>query len=137
MRCLSAELPNAHDLLYSRGWGFRIPFIETDRAGIELSPVLDAVAHEFGLSPRQLKGDRRGRVYSVPRQFAMYMMREWTGRSFPEIAAFLGKRDHTTVIYGARKTEERLREMPEMREHRRRVAMWLRAFELGREDLVR
>ena len=51
----------------------------------------------------------------MPRQIAMYLMREETGASLAEIGARIGGRDHTTVIHGIEKIEARLLEDPALR----------------------
>jgi chromosomal replication initiator protein len=67
-----------------------------------LSPdeVIDAVAAEFGLGVEDLQGRTRAKRVSLPRQVAMYLLREVTDASLPYIGEALGGRDHTTVMYG-------------------------------------
>ncbi len=54
-----------------------------------------------------LKGKKRIRSIAFPRQIAMYLCREFTEASFPEIGTQFGGKDHTTVMYAFRKIEER------------------------------
>lgn len=83
----------------------------------DLSPdrILSTVARHYRLSEEQLIGRSRARVVSVPRQLAMYLIREETDSSLPQIGQLLGGRDHTTIMHGCEKigaqieTDEQLR----------------------------
>jgi chromosomal replication initiator protein len=73
------------------------------------------VAEEFGIPLPDLKTRRRHKNIVLPRQIAMYLSRELTDSSFPEIGGFFGGKDHTTVLHsynkikGDLKTNELLR----------------------------
>jgi chromosomal replication initiator protein len=83
----------------------------------DVSPeqIVGAVARHYRLSREQLTGPSRARAVSVPRQLTMYLIREETRTSLPQIGEILGGRDHTTVIHGYAKiaaqieTDETLR----------------------------
>ena len=85
--------------------------------GTDLQPddVLQAVSRTFGVSEERLLGRERTREVALPRQIAMYLMREEGGVSLPQIGDFIGGRDHTTVLYACDKvndlmeTDDRLR----------------------------
>ncbi len=64
--------------------------------------ILPAVARYFGVSLDDLKGKVRERKIVVPRQVAMYLLREDARLSLPEIGQVLGGRDHSTVLHGVR-----------------------------------
>jgi chromosomal replication initiator protein len=49
---------------------------------------------------------RRARAVARPRQVAMYLSKQLTSRSLPEIGRAFGGRDHTTVMHAVRKIEE-------------------------------
>jgi chromosomal replication initiator protein len=49
---------------------------------------------------------RRARSIARPRQVAMYLAKQLTSRSLPEIGRKFGGRDHTTVMHAVRKVEE-------------------------------
>jgi chromosomal replication initiator protein len=68
--------------------------------------VIGAVAERFGLGVDQLLGRDRSRDVALPRQIAMYLIREETDTSLPKIGQMLGGRDHTTILYGADKISE-------------------------------
>ena len=84
---------------------------------VDLSPerIVKEVAYHFGLSEKELLGRSRARAVSVPRQLAMFLIRQETDASLPQIGQILGGRDHTTVMHGCDKissqieTDERLR----------------------------
>jgi len=71
----------------------------------DLSPqqIVTAVAQHYNLSEEQLTGPSRVRAVSIPRQLAMFLIREETGTSLPRIGALLGGRDHTTILHGCEK----------------------------------
>ncbi len=73
---------------------------------LEPQQVLRAVAEAFGLTPDQLLGRSRSRDVALPRQVAMYLMREEVNASLPQIGEALGGRDHTTVMYGCEKVAD-------------------------------
>ncbi len=85
------------------------------RQRITNDAILDAVSKYYGIDTRILKGRQRSRNIVVPRQVAMYLMREETESSLVEIGSVLGGRDHTTVLHGCEKiaqdinTDSRLR----------------------------
>ncbi|OGO10310.1 MAG: chromosomal replication initiator protein DnaA, partial [Chloroflexi bacterium RBG_13_60_9] len=65
--------------------------------------IIDAVAGQFGIEREKLLGRERSRDIVLPRQVAMYLIREETNASLPEIGNAMGGRDHTTVMYGCDK----------------------------------
>ena len=69
--------------------------------------IVGEVAALRGVTPADILGQGRARVYSRPRQEAMHRLRE-LGYSFPEIARGLNRLDHTTVIQGVRAHKARL-----------------------------
>ena len=86
--------------------------------------VLETVAQAFGLSVAELRAKGRSRRVAVPRQIAMYLLREEAGLSLPRIGELLGGRDHSTVMHGVRKVADRLerdaqfrRRVMNLREH--------------------
>jgi chromosomal replication initiator protein len=76
--------------------------------GVDLKPgdVLSIVANAFGISNERLLGRERTREVALPRQVAMYLMREEGGVSLPQIGEYIGGRDHTTVIYACEKVTD-------------------------------
>ena len=62
--------------------------------------IISAVAQQYQIPEEDLLGPRRTRQIALPRQVAMYLIREETETSLPKIGQALGGRDHTTVMYG-------------------------------------
>ena len=65
---------------------------------VTVESIQKAVAQYFTVKVTDLKGNRRHRAISRPRMIAMYLSRELTGASFPEIGMRFGGKDHSTVI---------------------------------------
>ncbi len=72
-----------------------------------LSPerILAVVSERFGVRTDALRGKRRTQAVALPRQVAMYLLRQLTDLSLVEIGRLLGGRDHTTVLYACDKVE--------------------------------
>jgi len=76
------------------------------RSSIEPRQIILAVASAFGLSTERLMGRERSREIALPRQIAMYLMREEINASLPQIGEEIGGRDHTTVMYACDKVSD-------------------------------
>jgi chromosomal replication initiator protein len=70
---------------------------------LEAGEILARVAAYYGVSMEELLGPRRNRAVAMARQVAMYLVRDLTSLSLPQIGRVLGDRDHTTVMYGVEK----------------------------------
>jgi len=64
------------------------------------------VAEHFNIRLSDLIGPKRVRTIARPRQMAMYLAKQLTPRSLPEIGRRFGGRDHTTIMHGVRRIEE-------------------------------
>ena len=73
------------------------------RSFISIEEVIRIVAKHYGLKPGELKSPKRAKPITRARQVAMYLCRELTSESFPEIGSRFGGRDHATVIHGVNK----------------------------------
>lgn len=82
-----------------------------------LSPqkIIEAVASAFGIAHERLLGRDRSRQVALPRQVAMYLLREESQFSLPQIGQVLGGRDHSTVMYGCEKITRLLEEDERLR----------------------
>lgn len=78
---------------------------EPSRA-VTVESIQKAVAHYFSIKVSDLKGSRRMRAISRPRMVAMFLSRELTGSSFPEIGMRFGGKDHSTVINACRRIQQ-------------------------------
>ena len=58
------------------------------------------------MAEQKVVGPKRVRNFARPRQVAMYLCKQMTSRSLPEIGRRFGGRDHTTVMHGVRRIEE-------------------------------
>jgi len=72
---------------------------------ITMDSILRAVAEKFGLQASQLKQKTNARQISYPRQIAMYLIKELTQSSLPEIGRMFGGKHHTTVLHSVQKIE--------------------------------
>jgi chromosomal replication initiator protein len=77
-------------------------------ADLTPSGIRDAVAREWGVSVDGLVSKTRTKTLTVPRQVAMYLIRELLDLPLVEIGNLFGGRDHSTVIHSVRKVEDDL-----------------------------
>lgn len=70
-----------------------------------IDEIQKKVAEHFNISVKELQSSRRARTVARPRQVAMYLAKQLTSRSLPEIGRKFD-RDHTTVMHAVRKVEE-------------------------------
>jgi chromosomal replication initiator protein len=77
-------------------------------SSIEPSEVMSQVAGAFGVTVQNLIGPDRRQEVVLPRQIAMYLLREETKYSLPKIGEAMGGRDHTTVMYACQKVTDML-----------------------------
>jgi len=73
---------------------------------VTIDSVIRAVAEEYRLQPAQLKQKSNARTISYPRQVAMYLIKELTFASLPEIGRVFAGKHHTTVLHAIRKIEK-------------------------------
>ncbi len=73
------------------------------RHTLSAAHILDMVAAFYAVKVEDLTGRDRSKEIITPRQMAMYLVREETDASLPEIGQMLGGRDHTTVMHGCEK----------------------------------
>ncbi|MGF1573150.1 MAG: chromosomal replication initiator protein DnaA [Sumerlaeia bacterium] len=70
---------------------------------VSIDHIQNAVCSYFAITSHQLLGNNRSKKFSYPRHVALYLSRELTDLSFPDIAQKFGGKDHTSVIYACRK----------------------------------
>ena len=73
---------------------------------VTIDEIQRKVAEHFNLKVAEMYSDRRARVVARPRQVAMYLAKQLTSRSLPEIGRKFGGRDHTTVMHAVKKVDE-------------------------------
>jgi len=82
---------------------------------ITMDDIEEAVAARFQVKIAEMRSRRRSKTLVYPRQIAMYLCRELTDASFPEIGRHFGGKDHTTIIHAckqigkAKETDQSLR----------------------------
>ncbi|MBJ7247818.1 MAG: chromosomal replication initiator protein DnaA [Thermoleophilia bacterium] len=81
-----------------------------DSRPVTVESVQRVVADYFSLSVDELRSERRTQTIVFPRQVAMYLSRELTDMSLPQIGRLFGGRDHTTIHYGHDKIAKRIKE---------------------------
>jgi len=112
------ELEGALNTLVARA-GERLPKLTLDEAQSFLRPhmrggekritvdeIQKAVADYFNLKQADLLSERRTRAVARPRHVAMYLAKQLTTRSYPDIGRRFGGRDHTTVLHAVKRIEE-------------------------------
>ena len=75
---------------------------------VSVEEIQRKVAEHYNIRLSDLVGPKRVRTLARPRQIAMYLAKQMTSRSLPEIGRRFGGRDHTTIMHGVRKIEEML-----------------------------
>jgi len=80
--------------------------IKTSDRKITIEEIQRKVSDHYNIRLSDLIGPKRLRVYARPRQVAMFLAKQHTSRSLPEIGRKFGGRDHTTVMHGVRRIEE-------------------------------
>lgn len=73
---------------------------------LTIEEIQRKVAEHFNIRLSDLIGPKRVRTIARPRQIAMFLAKQLTSRSLPEIGRRFGGRDHTTIMHGVRKIEE-------------------------------
>ena len=73
---------------------------------VTIEEIQKQVASHFNIRMADMHSARRARSVARPRQVAMYLAKQLTSRSLPEIGRKFGGRDHTTVMHAVRKVDE-------------------------------
>jgi chromosomal replication initiator protein len=85
-------------------------FIDMQVRKVTIESIQRAVAENFGMRPADLKQKNNSRNVVVPRQIAMYLAKQMTEASLPEIGRQFGNKHHTTVMHSIAKIDELRRE---------------------------
>ena len=73
---------------------------------VTIEEIQKRVAEHFNIRLADMHSARRARAVARPRQVAMYLAKQLTSRSLPEIGRKFGGRDHTTVLHACRKVAQ-------------------------------
>ncbi|HEV2336578.1 MAG TPA: chromosomal replication initiator protein DnaA [Stellaceae bacterium] len=91
-------LESAQELLHD--------LLRANERRVTIDEIQKRVAEHFTIKMAEMTSARRARIVARPRQVAMYLAKQLTSRSLPEIGRKFGGRDHTTVMHAVRKIEE-------------------------------
>lgn len=104
--------------LYQSMFGSNITYEEVEkmlgkdkrsrRTKIKVPSILKKVAKEFEISIKDIKGDRRTQEVAFARQVAMFILREDFGFKLDQVALYLERKDHTTVIHAVDKIKSKM-----------------------------
>lgn len=72
------------------------------RGRMNVARIQEVVANHFHIPAAEMVSQRRARAVARPRQIAMFLTKELTIKSLPDIGKLFGNRDHTTVIHAVR-----------------------------------
>ena len=82
------------------------PHLRTGEKRITVDDIQKVVAEYYALKQADLLSERRNRAVARPRQTAMWLCKQLTTRSLPDIGRRFGGRDHTTVLHAVRRIDE-------------------------------
>ena len=91
-------------------------FIIYSNKSISVESIQNIVASYFNLNIQEMLSPRRSRSLARPRQIAMYLAKQYTTNSLPDIGRKFSNRDHTTVIHAVKKIDELLKKDDEIKQ---------------------
>jgi hypothetical protein len=104
--------PHGGDRDYERAWAFEILGLrdvgDLPPRKLKVEDIQRATALHFGVDRSDIVSTRHARDVARPRQLAMYLARQLTAKSYPDIGRRFGGRDHSTVLRAVRQIEELL-----------------------------
>ena len=92
-------------------------FISSNNKTINIEFIQNLVASHFNLNIQELLSPRRSRSLARPRQIAMYLAKQHTTNSLPDIGRKFSNRDHTTVIHAVKKIDELIKKDNEIKQN--------------------
>ncbi len=81
---------------------------------VTIDDILREVSEFFGITVQDIKAKKRSRTYLLPRQVAIYLARELTEMSLPELGLAFGGKDHTTILHSYNKIKKAIKEDKEL-----------------------
>lgn len=103
---------------------------------VTVNEIQGVVSDHFKLPPNAMTCESRGRAIARPRQIAMYLCKQHTNRSYPDIGRRFGDRDHTTVLHAVNKIESLIETDPEMVRHINDLSMKLSIGARRLDDMI-
>ncbi len=86
--------------------------VPPEQKSVSVDDIKKAVSSHFSLAPGELENNRRTSHVVLPRQIAMYLVRELTNLSLPDTGSYFGGRDHTTVMYAIKQVMKKIEADP-------------------------
>ena len=123
----NARKPCPIDVAYLERWLSK----ENRTPRLSFEVIVHQVAQEFGVYPSEIRSRSRLQRLAVPRQCAMWLARDLTGRPLEQIGEYFD-RSHTTVSHSLSRLEEQMPSIPSLRQQVRKLRKQLK--ELPRED---
>lgn len=110
--CAYADLINREITVDVAQNQLRHIFAGPAQQNISIDLVQKVVAEHYKLGVQDLKGKKRTQAITLPRQVAMFLVRELTEYSTTEVGTDFGGRDHTTVMHAVQKIEDKIKTEP-------------------------
>lgn len=107
LRIAATELRRLYKLLDQEV--IKIENGEPEYVTIRMSVVLKMAHRYFGMPIEDITSHKRSLKYIVPRQVAMYVARNLTDLSTPQVGKWFGGRDHTTVLHACKRVEDEIK----------------------------
>lgn len=89
---------------------------KTDTKEVTPKIIIDVVSRYYNLNVDDLLSKKRNKELAFPRQVAMYLCRELSNLSFPEIGQAFGGKNHTTIMYAHEQISLRAKESVELQD---------------------
>jgi chromosomal replication initiator protein len=90
-------------------WFYDLIEPNAPKAAPSVLTIRDVVCKYFSILPKDVESSRRQGALVYPRQIAFYLARVHTACSYPQIGRRFGDRDHTTIMHGVKRIEERVK----------------------------
>lgn len=91
--------------------------IKVGSSDLSIQKIQEVVSDHFGLTIEDLRSKRRTKEFVLARHLAMFLCKEQTPRSYPQIAAKFGGKDHSTIIHAFKKVSKLQNEDDTVRQH--------------------
>jgi len=91
------------------------PYINIEKKAITIDTIQEFVSEKFDIRIDELKSKNNSPKVALPRQVAMYLLREEANVSLPQIGEAMGGRDHTTVMYAIEKIADEIETKADLR----------------------
>lgn len=84
-------------------------YVKNTNRAVDSAEVISAVCKHYGVSKEEILSKNRKKELIIPRQVTIYLIREMTHKSLPEIGKIMGGKDHTTIMHSHKKVEDLLK----------------------------